>query len=83
MTTYFSPIQPFAQPPLAYTSLATSHWAQDLLSSSQWKGVLIGHSDNNAAEDTGKLHITLTGNYWKNVNSRTPSFRFGTGHIFK
>lgn len=25
--------------------------------SDHWKGSLIGHSDNNASEDTGKLHV--------------------------
>ncbi|KAF1961524.1 pectin lyase-like protein [Byssothecium circinans] len=47
-----------------------------------WKASLIGHSDNNAAEDTGHLRVTYHNNYWKNVNSRGPSIRFGTGHIF-
>ncbi|PVH94729.1 polysaccharide lyase family 1 protein [Periconia macrospinosa] len=47
-----------------------------------WKGSLIGHSDSNSAEDTGKLRVTYYNNYWKNVNSRGPSLRFGTGHIF-
>jgi len=47
-----------------------------------WKGSLVGHSDSNASEDTGKLHVTYHHNYWYNVNSRTPSIRFGTGHIF-
>lgn len=26
--------------------------------------------------------MTFANNYWSNINSRTPSFRFGTGHIF-
>ncbi|KAK7417727.1 hypothetical protein QQX98_004383 [Neonectria punicea] len=46
-----------------------------------WKGSLIGHSDSNADEDTGKLHITYANNYWKNVNSRQPLIRFATVHI--
>ncbi|MCJ1331161.1 hypothetical protein MMC10_007848 [Thelotrema lepadinum] len=46
-----------------------------------WKADLIGHSDNNGAEDTGHLTVTEANNYWFNLNSRTPSFRFGTGHI--
>lgn len=29
-----------------------------------WKADLIGHSDNNAAEDTGHFHVTEVGNYW-------------------
>ncbi|PGH15582.1 hypothetical protein AJ79_02364 [Helicocarpus griseus UAMH5409] len=47
-----------------------------------WKGSLVGHSDNNADEDTGKLQITYHHNHWNNINSRTPSLRFGTGHIY-
>lgn len=47
-----------------------------------WKASLIGHSDSNGDEDTGYLHVTQNNNYWYNINSRTPSFRFGTGHIY-
>lgn len=47
-----------------------------------WKCSLVGHSDNNGAEDTGHLRVTYHNNYWKNINSRGPSLRFGTGHIF-
>jgi pectate lyase len=46
-----------------------------------FKASLVGHSDSNAAEDTGTLHVTYANNHWKNINSRAPSFRFGTGHI--
>ncbi|KAF5646146.1 pectate lyase plyB [Fusarium sp. NRRL 52700] len=46
-----------------------------------WKASLIGHSDSNASEDTGKLHITYANNHWKNVNSRQPLIRFATVHI--
>ncbi|KAL7276754.1 hypothetical protein RUND412_000252 [Rhizina undulata] len=47
-----------------------------------WKCSLVGHSDSNSAEDSGHLTVTYTHNYWENINSRTPSYRFGTGHIF-
>ncbi|KAK0125706.1 hypothetical protein ONS95_000292 [Cadophora gregata] len=47
-----------------------------------WKGSLVGHSDNNAAEDTGKLHVTYHHNQFSQVNSRLPSVRFGTAHVF-
>ncbi|KAI1273090.1 polysaccharide lyase family 1 protein [Xylaria sp. FL0933] len=47
-----------------------------------WKGSLVGHSDSNSAEDSGKLHVTYHHNYWNNINSRLPSFRFGTGHVY-
>jgi len=47
-----------------------------------FKASLVGHSDSNASEDTGKLHITYHHNYFKNIGSRLPSLRFGTGHIY-
>ncbi|TRX94292.1 hypothetical protein FHL15_004759 [Xylaria flabelliformis] len=47
-----------------------------------WKGTLVGHSDSNSAEDTGHLTVTYANNYFQNLNSRAPLFRFGTGHIF-
>ena len=42
----------------------------------------MGHSDSNSAEDKGHLTVTYANNYWKNINSRGPSFRFGTGHVY-
>ena len=42
----------------------------------------MGHSDSNTAEDKGHLTVTYANNYWKNINSRGPSFRFGTGHVY-
>ncbi|KAH8813906.1 pectin lyase fold/virulence factor [Flagelloscypha sp. PMI_526] len=50
--------------------------------SDHWKTSLIGHSDSNADEDTGHLRVTFHHNIFTNVNSRTPSLRFGTGHIY-
>lgn len=41
----------------------------------------MGHSDSNAAEDTGHLRVTYANNYFYKVNSRGPLLRFGTGHI--
>lgn len=46
------------------------------------KGSLVGHSDKNSAQDKGKLRVTYHNNHWKNVYSRGPSLRFGTGHIY-
>ncbi|PVF96910.1 putative pectate lyase 1 [Serendipita vermifera] len=46
-----------------------------------WKSMLIGHSDSNESEDK-KMTVTVHHNYWKNLNSRGPSFRFGTGHVY-
>jgi pectate lyase len=37
---------------------------------------------NYDSEDTGKLHVTYHHNLWTNVNSRTPSVRFGTAHVY-
>jgi pectate lyase len=48
----------------------------------QWKGSLIGHSDSAASEDTGKLHVTYHHNSFSAVNSRLPSIRFGTAHVY-
>ncbi|GCB24554.1 probable pectate lyase A [Aspergillus awamori] len=47
-----------------------------------WKASLVGHSDSNEDEDSGHLTVTYANNYWYNVNSRAPSFRFGTGHVY-
>ncbi|KAF9498342.1 pectin lyase-like protein [Pleurotus eryngii] len=46
-----------------------------------WKGSLVGHSDSNGSEDTA-ITVTYANNVFSNLNSRTPSFRFGHGHIF-
>ncbi|KAG8718019.1 hypothetical protein FRC09_013293 [Ceratobasidium sp. 395] len=46
-----------------------------------WKASLVGHSDNNGAEDKA-ITVTFALNKWYNLNSRMPSFRFGTGHIY-
>jgi len=43
---------------------------------------LVGHSDSNAAEDTGKLHVTYDHNAFRNCDQRTPSIRFGTLHAY-
>ncbi|MEU2280934.1 polysaccharide lyase family 1 protein [Streptomyces sp. NPDC013178] len=47
-----------------------------------FKGSLVGHSDNNAGEDTGHLKVTYHHNLFSNVYSRIPSLRFGTGHFY-
>ena len=47
-----------------------------------YKVSLVGHSDSNAAEDTGHLRVTYAHNWFSNVNSRLPSVRFGTAHIY-
>jgi pectate lyase len=47
-----------------------------------WKASLVGHSDSNGGEDSGHLTVTYAGNWWSNINSRMPSYRFGTGHVY-
>jgi pectate lyase len=47
-----------------------------------FKGSLVGHSDNNADEDTGHLKVTYHHNWFSDVYSRLPSLRFGTGHFY-
>lgn len=47
-----------------------------------YKVSLVGHSDSNGSEDTGHLHVTYHHNWFDNVNSRLPSLRFGTGHVY-
>lgn len=46
-----------------------------------WKSSLVGHSDSNGSEDVA-IRVTYHHNYWYNLNSRLPSFRFGQGHIY-
>jgi len=46
-----------------------------------WKASLIGHSDSNGAQDVA-ITVTMANNYWENLNSRTPSLRFGHAHLF-
>jgi pectate lyase len=48
----------------------------------QHKGTLVGHSDKNAAEDTGHLRVTYANNHFYKVASRGPLLRFGTAHVF-
>jgi pectate lyase len=44
---------------------------------------LIGHNDNNGAEDTGHLKVTFHHVWWAdNVDQRMPRVRFGEVHIF-
>jgi pectate lyase len=44
---------------------------------------LVGHSDNNAGEDAGKLHVTFHHNWWgQYVHERMPRVRFGRIHSY-
>lgn len=46
-----------------------------------WKTGLIGHSDNNASKDVGRLKVTHYANHFLNTNSRNPRVRFGEVHV--
>jgi pectate lyase len=44
---------------------------------------LLGHSDSNAAEDTGHLRVTYHHNYFRNCDQRGPRVRFGNPvHVY-
>jgi pectate lyase len=45
------------------------------------KVMLIGSTDNPAV-DTGKLHVSLHYNLFRNVGQRTPRVRFGQVHVY-
>ncbi|KAG9089731.1 hypothetical protein FRC07_012267, partial [Ceratobasidium sp. 392] len=59
-----------------YAATVTNSYLHD-----HWKGSLVGHSDSNESEDKA-IQVTYAFNKWANLNSRTPSFRFGHGHIY-
>jgi pectate lyase len=49
----------------------------------QDKNSLLGHSDDNAAEDQGRLHVTYHHNWFDGTNQRNPRVRFGNPvHVF-
>ncbi|MFS8198447.1 pectate lyase family protein [Streptomyces sp. CWNU-52B] len=43
----------------------------------QDKNMLLGHSDDNGSEDTGKLKVTYDHNWFDGTNQRNPRVRFG------
>ncbi|MGS2591651.1 pectate lyase family protein [Streptomyces hebeiensis] len=43
----------------------------------QDKNMLLGHSDNNASEDSGKLKVTYDHNWFDGTTQRNPRVRFG------
>jgi pectate lyase len=47
-----------------------------------YKTSLVGHSENNGAEDIGHLTVTYHHNSFVNSGGRNPSVRFGTVHAF-
>ncbi|MBB4907967.1 pectate lyase family protein [Actinophytocola algeriensis] len=49
----------------------------------QDKNALLGHSDSNSGEDSGKLRVTYHHNYFDGVNQRNPRVRFGNPvHVY-
>ncbi|GIH29292.1 hypothetical protein Aph01nite_76020 [Acrocarpospora phusangensis] len=47
------------------------------------KTMLLGHSDDNAAEDRGRLRVTYHHNYFDGTNQRHPRVRFGNPvHVY-
>jgi pectate lyase len=41
------------------------------------KTMLLGHDDDNGAQDTGRLHVTYNNNWFENTQQRNPRTRFG------
>ena len=46
------------------------------------KTCLLGHSNNNGAEDIGRLKVTYHHNWFDNTRQRHPRVRFGQCHVF-
>jgi pectate lyase len=46
------------------------------------KSMLLGHSDNNGAQDRGYLRVTYHHNWFDGSNTRHPRVRFGYAHLF-
>jgi pectate lyase len=46
------------------------------------KSMLLGHSDDNGAQDNGYLHVTYHHNWFDGSNTRHPRVRFGYAHLY-
>jgi pectate lyase len=46
------------------------------------KTALIGHSDDNAAQDAERLNVTFHHNFFDQTETRTPRVRFGYAHVY-
>ncbi len=65
----------------SYTAIPASSGGDSAPGGHQF-ATLIGHSNDNAAEDTGRLRITFHHNFWgNNVKERMPRVRFGQVHL--
>ena len=47
-----------------------------------FKNSLVGNSENTGDEDRGHLRVTYHHNLFTRVDGRSPSIRFGTGHVY-
>jgi pectate lyase len=47
-----------------------------------FKNSLVGNSENTGDEDAGHLRVTYHHNLFTRVDGRSPSIRFGTGHVY-
>ncbi|KAF9005703.1 pectin lyase-like protein [Hymenopellis radicata] len=61
------------------TDFVTVSWN---LFQQHFKCSLVGGSDSTGDEDSGHLRVTYHHNHFLEINSRTPSLRFGTAHIY-
>ncbi len=50
--------------------------------SNHTKTCLLGHSNDNASQDVGKLKVTYHHNWFKGTDQRHPRVRFGECHVF-
>jgi pectate lyase len=46
------------------------------------KGLIVGHSDDNAEEDADAFHVSYHHNKFSNIGPGQLSIRFGTAHVF-
>jgi pectate lyase len=59
-----------------YITVSWNHTTHD-------KNMLLGHSDDNAGQDVGRLRVTYHHNWFDGSNSRNPRVRFGDPvHVF-
>ncbi|XP_037035155.1 pectate lyase A-like [Bradysia coprophila] len=71
-----------------YDGLFDINHGSDLITASwnhfhtHYKVSLIGNSDDNGSVDSGRLRVSFHHNRFRNLNSRVPSLRFGTAHLW-
>ncbi len=65
-----------------YVTVSSCKFAYSTNSGHNFSG-LVGHSDNNAVQDAGKLHVSYHHNWWTTLcMERMPRIRFGRVHSF-